>query len=122
MSKKTKRRRGPAPSVRSQQLPEIVRKLIAWRWRNGLLQRAAVHVLQSHFFRISLASLASWEQGRRAPLRRTAHLLDELLTRFPLVSVESRATRAEVGKNLAPAGANFHECQRFVDDQNEELP
>jgi DNA-binding transcriptional regulator YiaG len=107
MRKKTQRRRGPAPSVQSQQLPEIVRKLIAWRRRNGLSQRDAVRVLQSHFFRISLASLTSWEQGRRRPMPQSARLLDELLTRFPVVSVESPATRAEVGKNLALAGAKL---------------
>jgi DNA-binding transcriptional regulator YiaG len=105
MSKKVQRRRGPAPSVRSHQLPEIVGKLIAWRRRNGLSQRDAVRVLQSHFFRISLAGLASWEQGRRGPMPQSARLLDELLTRFPLVSVEQTETRAEFGKNLAPTGA-----------------
>ena len=98
MSKKALRRRGPAPSVRSQQLPEIVRKLIAWRRRNGLSQRVAVRVLQRHFFRVSLASLRSWEQGRRLPMPQSAHLLRELLTRFPLVSAERTATRAEVRK------------------------
>ena len=98
MTKKTRRRRGPAPSVRSQQLPEIVRKLIAWRRRNGLSQRDAVRVLQSQFFRISLGSLASWEQGRRYPMPQSAHLLDELLTRFPIITVEPTVTRAEVRK------------------------
>jgi len=102
MRRKTPRRRGPAPSVPSHQLPEIIRKLTTWRRRNALSQREAVRVLQSHFFRVSLASLASWEQGRRLPMPQSAHLLDELLTRFPIVSVESTATRAEVRKNLAP--------------------
>jgi transcriptional regulator with XRE-family HTH domain len=93
-----RRRRGPPPSIRSQQLPEIVRKLIAWRRRNSLSQRDAVSVLQSHFFRVSLGSLASWEQGRRLPMPQSAHLLDELLTRFPVVAEESTATRAEARK------------------------
>jgi transcriptional regulator with XRE-family HTH domain len=98
MRRKTLRRRGPAPSARSQQLPEIVRKLRAWRGSNGLSQRDAVRVLQSHFFRVSLASLASWEQGRRLPMPQSPHLLDELLTRFPIVAEERTATRAEVRK------------------------
>jgi DNA-binding transcriptional regulator YiaG len=93
-----RRRRGPPPSIRSQQLPEIVRKLIAWRRRNSLSQRDAVRVLQSHFFRVSLGSLTSWEQGRRLPMPQSAHLLDELLTRFPIVSAKPTATRAEVRK------------------------
>jgi DNA-binding transcriptional regulator YiaG len=93
-----KRRRGPAPSVPSHQLPEIIRKLRAWRRRNDLSQKEAVGVLQSHFFRVSLASLASWEQGRRLPMPQSVNLLDELLTRFPIVSVKPTATRAEVRK------------------------
>lgn len=93
-----RRRRGPPPSIRSEQLPEIVRKLIAWRRHNSLSQREAVRVLQSHFFRVSPASLASWEQGRRLPIPQSAHLLDQLLTRFPIVSAKPTATRAEVRK------------------------
>jgi hypothetical protein len=99
MRNKTPRhRRGPPPSIRSHQLPEIVRKLIAWRRRNSLSQRDAVSVLQSHFFRVSLGSLASWEQGRRLPMPQSAYLLDELLTRFPIASAKPTATRAEVRK------------------------
>jgi hypothetical protein len=98
MTKRTPRQRGPSPSVPSQQLPEVVRRLITWRRHNSLSQLEAVRALQRHFFRVSLASLASWEQGRRAPMAHTARLLGELLTRFPVVSVELPATRAEVSK------------------------
>jgi hypothetical protein len=97
-----RRRRGPPPSIRSQQLPEVVRKLIAWRRRNSLSQRNAVSVLQSHFFRVSLGSLASWEQGRRLPMPQSAHLLDELLTRFPIVAEreDSNQSRSEKKTSL----------------------
>jgi hypothetical protein len=97
-NKTPRRRRGPPPSIRSQQLSEIVRKLIAWRQRNSLSQRDAVSVLQSHFFRVSLGSLASWEQGRRLPMPQSAHLLEGLLTRFPIVAEERTGTRAEARK------------------------
>jgi transcriptional regulator with XRE-family HTH domain len=96
-----RRRRGLPPSIPSQQLPEIVRKLIAWRRRNSLSQRDAVSVLRSHFFRVSLASLASWEQGRRFPMPQSAHLLDELLTRFPIVAEEKTANQSSSEKKTS---------------------
>ena len=99
--KTPRRRRGPPPSIRSQQLPEIVRKLIAWRRRNSLSHRDAVSVLQSHFFRVSLGGLASWEQGRRLPMPQSAHLLDELLTRFPIVAEEKTANQSRSEKKTS---------------------
>src|SRR5260221_2622100 len=90
-----RRRRGPPPSIRSQQLPEIVRKLIAWGRRKSLSQRDAVSVLQSHFFRVSLGSIASWEQFRRLPMPQSAHVHDELLSRLPNVVAKRTTGRAD---------------------------
>jgi hypothetical protein len=56
-----------------------------WHKRNRLSQRAAVAVLQKHYFHITFASLRSWEEGRRFPHPHTAEILEKFLNDHPTV-------------------------------------
>jgi len=74
-----------AADVRRSKIHPSVHKLKAWRKRNRLSQRAAVAVLQKHYFHITFASLRSWEEGRRSPHPHTAEILDKFLNDHPTV-------------------------------------
>ena len=51
-----------------EELPEqAVQKLVAWRQRNGLSQRAAVAAMQERNFPVTLTTLEKWESGERQP-------------------------------------------------------
>jgi DNA-binding transcriptional regulator YiaG len=62
-TQKVKTGRAFAADVRKSKIHPSVHKLKAWRKRNRLSQRAAVAVLQKHYFHITFASLRSWEEG-----------------------------------------------------------
>jgi DNA-binding transcriptional regulator YiaG len=66
-----------AAEVRRSNIHPSVHELTAWRKRNRLSQRAAVAVLQKHYFHITFASLRSWEEGRRSPHPHTAEILEK---------------------------------------------
>ena len=73
--------------MREEPVPQVIQKLIAWRRRNGLSQRAAVEVMQARDFPVTLTTLEKWEAGDRQP---------DLL--FLTVSV---GIQAQTGGNLA---------------------
>lgn len=66
--------------------PDVVQKLVAWRHRNGLSQRAAVEFMRSHHFPVTLTALEKWEMGHRRPRRLAAHALLRFLEDHPDVS------------------------------------
>ena len=77
-----------AADVRRSKIHPSVHKLKAWRKRNRLSQRAAVAVLQKHYFHITFASLRSWEEGRRSPHPHTAEILEKFLNDHPTVAAK----------------------------------
>jgi hypothetical protein len=56
-----------------------------WRKLNRLSQRKAVAVLAQYYFHITVASLRSWEEGRRSPNPHTAGILEKFLSDHPTV-------------------------------------
>jgi DNA-binding transcriptional regulator YiaG len=70
---------------KKQKLPMIVRKLVSWRKKNGLSQRAAAVVMQERQCDILLSSLQAWEQGKRQPGRSAKKVLSTFLDRNPTV-------------------------------------
>ena len=72
-----------------EELPEqAVQKLVTWRQRNGLSQRAAVEFMQAHGLPVTLTALEKWEMGDRRPRGLAAYALLRFLEEHPTVSGE----------------------------------
>jgi DNA-binding transcriptional regulator YiaG len=70
-----------------EELPEqAVQKLVAWRQRNGLSQRAAVEFMQAHNLPVTLTALEKWESGERRLRGLAAHAVLRFLEDHPVVS------------------------------------
>jgi DNA-binding transcriptional regulator YiaG len=70
------------------ELSEAVQKLVAWRQRNGLSQRAAVEYMQAHGLPVTLTALEKWEMGDRRLRGLAAHALLRFLEEHPTTSEE----------------------------------
>jgi DNA-binding transcriptional regulator YiaG len=73
-------------SESEEELPEqAVQKLVTWRQRNGLSQRAAVAAMQERNFPVTLTTLEKWESGERRPGRLAAVALLRFLQDHPTI-------------------------------------
>jgi len=68
--------------------PDAVQKLVAWRQRNGLSQRAAVEFMRAHNLPVTLTALEKWEMGHRRLRGLAAHALLRFLEEHPTASEE----------------------------------
>lgn len=66
-------------------LPPTVRRLLLWRKRNGLSQRATVEIMARHNVTVKLSALQDWEQGPRKLKGYAAQLIDQFLQDHPTV-------------------------------------
>jgi DNA-binding transcriptional regulator YiaG len=71
-----------------QEQPDVVQKLVEWRRRNGLSQRAAVDFMRAHNLPVTLTALEKWEMGQRRPRGLAAHALLRFLEEHPITSEE----------------------------------
>jgi DNA-binding transcriptional regulator YiaG len=69
-----------------EELPEAVQKLVAWRERNRLSQRAAVEFMRAHNLPVTLTALEKWEMGLNRPTALAAVALLRFLEEHPTVS------------------------------------
>jgi transcriptional regulator with XRE-family HTH domain len=80
-----------------------MKRLVAWRIRNGLSQRGAVEVLgRLDFGEIALGTLQKWEEEARAPGRFTAKCLSRFLDEHPVIKDVPRG--GGLRKDPTPAG------------------
>jgi DNA-binding transcriptional regulator YiaG len=66
-------------------LPQVVQRLIKWREKNHLSQRAAVEVMQARDCDVSIFTLQSWERGHRQPGKFTEKVLRRFLKENPVI-------------------------------------
>ncbi|HEY0793471.1 MAG TPA: helix-turn-helix transcriptional regulator [Chthoniobacterales bacterium] len=67
------------------ELPPVVEALLEWRKRNGLSQEAAVRVMATYGYPVTVASLAQWEKGNRKPSVLAAIAIMGFLQKYPVV-------------------------------------
>ena len=72
-------------------LPAIVRKLRAWREKNGLSQSQAVAVLKRAGLQTSISSWEKWEMGLRQPAPLSIPTLEAFLEKHPVVTNPPRS-------------------------------
>jgi DNA-binding transcriptional regulator YiaG len=72
-------------------LPAIVRKLRAWREKNGLSQAQAVAVLKRASLQTSVSSWEKWEMGLRQPAPLSIPTLEAFLDKHPVVTNPPRS-------------------------------
>jgi hypothetical protein len=65
-------------------LPPVIVRLIKWREKNGLSQRAAVEVMQARGFDVSKSTLQKWETGT-PPGKYSSRALQSFLKEHPVI-------------------------------------
>jgi hypothetical protein len=71
--------------VPRQNLPPIVKRLKAWRERNGLSQRATSEVMHKAGVPIKLSTIQNWESGRNTPGELSSTVLRTFLDAHPVI-------------------------------------
>jgi DNA-binding transcriptional regulator YiaG len=69
-------------------LHDVIEKLVAWRGRNGLSQRAAVEFMRAQGLPVTLTALEKWEMGINRPRGLAAVALLRFLEEHPTVPKE----------------------------------
>jgi ribosome-binding protein aMBF1 (putative translation factor) len=90
--------------VPRQNLPPIVKRLKAWRERNGLSRRVAAEVMSREGYSVTEEVIRSWEDERRVPTELTQKALEAFLDQHPRIKNPPRYGRwVDKGRDK-PAG------------------
>jgi len=74
-------------------LPPVIQRLIAWRKRNNLSQRAAAVVMQAAGYQVRLSAIQHWETGIRTPSPLAGKALETFLDQHPTIQNPPRFGR-----------------------------
>jgi transcriptional regulator with XRE-family HTH domain len=64
----------------------LVKRLKAWRKKNGLSQRQAAEVMEARGVLVDVMTMKQWEQGRNRPGRLAGKLVGDFLERYPVIT------------------------------------